>query len=145
MPGRTAAYAVMVDSDAIASIIAARFGSLSISMNTVSAVRKPGSNRDDAIALRRKIAAQISSSAEAKTWMPISALRARPGRASFPSSPRNVRTGSIRVACSAGIKREECRGGHGRDDQEDGHAPVSGGHGDFEMLPRSGGIVRIVQ
>ena len=36
-------------------------------MMTVSAVRNPGSNRDDAIALRRKIAAQISSSAEAKT------------------------------------------------------------------------------
>ena len=74
-----------------------------MSIRTVSAVRKPGSNRDDAIALRRKIAAQISSSAEAKTCTPISALRARPGRASFTSSPRSVRTGSIRVACSAGI------------------------------------------
>jgi hypothetical protein len=103
MSGRTAPYAVMVDSDAMAWSIAVRFGSLLMSMKTVSAVRKPGSNCDDAIALRRKIAAQISSSADAKTWMPISALRARPGRASFTSSPRSVRTGSIRVAWSAGI------------------------------------------
>ena len=74
------------------------------SITTVSAVRRPGSKRDDAIALRRKIAAQISSSADAKTCTPINALRARPGRASFTNSPRSVRTGSIRVACSAGIK-----------------------------------------
>ena len=83
--------------------MAARFGSLSMSINTVSAVRSPGLNCDDAIALRRKIAAQINSSADAKTCTPIRALRARPGRASLTSSPRSVRTGSIRVACSAGI------------------------------------------
>ena len=93
----------MVASDAIACRIAARFGSSMISISTVSAVRRPGSNRDDAIALRKKMAAQIKSSADAKTWMPISALRARPGRASLINSPRSVRTGSIRVACSAGI------------------------------------------
>ena len=101
--GLTAAYAVMVDSPASAWIMAARFGSLSMSINTVSAVRSPGLNWEDAIALRRKIAAQINSSADAKTCTPIKTLRARPGRASLTSSPRSVRTGSIRVACSAGI------------------------------------------
>ena len=107
MPGRTAAYAVMVDSDAMAWTIAARFGSLAIWIITVSAVRKPGSNRDEAMALRRKIAAQISNSAEAKTWMPISALRARPGPAFPTTSPRSVRSGSIRVARSAGISAKK--------------------------------------
>jgi hypothetical protein len=80
--GLTAANEVIVASVVTACISAARFGSLSISINTVSAVRKPGSNRAEEIALRRKTAAQISSSADAKTCRPISALRARPGRAS---------------------------------------------------------------
>ena len=48
-------------------------------------------------------AALISSSADANTWTPISAFRARPGRPSFTNSPRSVRIGSIAVACSAGI------------------------------------------
>jgi hypothetical protein len=91
----------MVDSLASAWAMAARF-SLLISINTVSAVRRPGLYRDDVSALRRKIAAQIKSSADANTWTPIRTLRARPGRASFRSSPRRVRTGSTAVACSAG-------------------------------------------
>ena len=94
---------MIVASLVTAWIIAARFSSLLMSINTVSAVRKPGSNRAEAIALRRKTAAQISSSADANTCTPISALRARPGRASFTNSPRSVRIGSIAVACSAGI------------------------------------------
>ena len=102
MLGRMAACAVIVRSEAIAWSIAARLGSLGMSMITVSAVRKPGSNRDEAMALRRKIAAHTNNSAEANTWIPISAFRERPGRASLTSSPRSVRTGSIRVACSAG-------------------------------------------
>ncbi len=100
---------------------------------SVSAVRKPGSNRDEAIALRRKIAAQISSRAEAKTWMPMSALRARPGRESFTSSPRSVRTGSSRVACSAGINAKNAVAVHRRDDQEHGDAPVSRRHVEVDV------------
>src|SRR3954454_13735049 len=102
MAGWRAAYAVTVDSDAIARTSAERFGSLITSMTIVSAVRNPGLNRADAIALRRKIAAPISNSADAKTWIAISALRARLGRAFLTISPRSVRAGSIRVARSAG-------------------------------------------
>ena len=86
-------------SDAIAWIIAARFGSLSISMTTVSTVRKTGSNRDEAIALRRKIAAQISNSAEAKTWMPISACGH--GRDAPPSPARRAASAPARLASPA--------------------------------------------
>jgi hypothetical protein len=71
-------------------------------MTIASAIRNPGLNRADAIALRRKIAAPISNSADAKTWIAISALRARLGRAFLTISPRSVRAGSIRVARSAG-------------------------------------------
>jgi hypothetical protein len=59
------------------------------------------------MALRRKIAAQISSSAEANTWTPMSTLRARPGPALPTISPRSVRSGSIRVARSAGISAKK--------------------------------------
>ena len=45
---------------------------------------------------------EISSSADALTCTPIRRLRARPGRASLTTSPRIVRIGSMRVACSAG-------------------------------------------
>ena len=142
--GRTAAYAVIVDSVAIAWIIAARFGSLLMSINTVSAVRKPGSNRDEAIALRRKIAAQISSSADAKTCTPISALRARPGRASFTSSPRSVRTGSIRVACSAGISAKSAVAAAA--EMTRNTATRQSAAGTLRLTsPRSTGIVRIAQ
>ena len=113
--------------------MAARFGSLRASISTVSAVRKPGSNRADAIALRRKMAAQISSSADAKTCTPISTLRARPGRASFTSSPRSVRTGSIRVACSAGISAKNAVASHRRDDQEQRDAPIGSGHAEVDV------------
>ena len=98
-----------------------------MSISTVSAVRRPGSKRDDAIALRRKIAAQISRSADAKTCTPINALRARPGRASFTNSPRSVRTGSIRVACSAGIKANSAVAVVADDDQKQRDAPIGGG------------------
>ena len=146
MPGRRPAYAAMVDSDAIAWIIAARFGSLIISMRTVSTVRKPGSNRDDAIALRRKIAAQISNSVEPKTWMPISALRARPGLASFTSSPRSVRTGSIRVACSAGIKAKKAVAAMAARTRNMATRQSAAGLAMSRLgSPRSTGIVRIAQ
>src|SRR5256885_7175427 len=85
--GLTAANAVIVASLVTAWIIAVRFSSLLMSINTVSAVLKPGSNGAEAIALRRKTAAQISSSADANTCTPTSALRARPGRASLTNSP----------------------------------------------------------
>src|SRR5687768_10361318 len=53
--GLMAAYKVMVESTANAWIMAARLGSLSMSINTVSAVRSPGLNWEEAIELRRKI------------------------------------------------------------------------------------------
>ena len=71
-----------------------------MSINTVSAVRKPGSTGAE-IVLRRKMAAQITSS-DANTCIPISVARATRSRA-LTNSPRSVRTGSNAVACSAGI------------------------------------------
>src|SRR4051812_18524324 len=68
--GLTAAYAVIVASLEMAWVIAARFGSLVMSINTVSAVRKPGSTRAEAIVLRRKMAAQITSSDDANNCIP---------------------------------------------------------------------------
>ena len=62
----------------------------------------PGLNVVAANALLRNTAAEISSSADALTCRPIRKFRARPGRASLITSPRIVRTGSMRVACSAG-------------------------------------------
>ncbi len=98
-----AAIAAMVGSEATAAIIAARFGSLTISITTVSAVRMPGSTVADANALRRNTAEQINSRADAATCRPIRIARALPGLASLINSPRIVRAGSMRVACSAGI------------------------------------------
>ena len=92
----------MVASALSAWIIRGRVGSWSMSINTVSAVRRPGSKRAAARPLRRKMAAQISSSADASTCTPISALRARPGRAPCTSSLRSVRIGSMAVARNAG-------------------------------------------
>ena len=135
---------MIVESVAIAWSMAARFGSLMMSIMTVSAVRSPGSKRDDAIALRRKIAAQISSSADAKTCTPISALRARPGRASFTSSPRSVRTGSIRVACSAGIKANSAVAVVA--EMTRNNATRQSAAGTLRLMsPRSTGTVRITQ
>ena len=85
----------------------------------------PGSALAAANALRRKTAEEISRSAEAVTWMPISTLRVRPGRASRVISPRIVRTSSIRVACSAGASPNRTLATIARGNQEHAHAPIS--------------------
>jgi len=135
---------VTAGSAAIAWSIAPRLGSLMVPISTVSAVRKPGSNRDDAMALRKKIAAQISNSAEAKTCTPISALRARPGRASFTSSPRIVRTGSIRVACSAGISAKNAVAAIAAATRNSATRQSAAGTPRLTS-PRSSGMVRMAQ
>ena len=65
---------------------------------------------------------------------PMSAFRARPGRASFVTSPRIVRTSSRRVAWSAGASPkntvEATRAAH----RNTHDTPVGGGRGEIDLL-----------
>lgn len=100
--GHDAAIAATTGSALTAATIPARKRSFASSTRIVSVVLRPTSAAAAAKELRRKTAAQISSTAEAPTCRMISALRVRPGRESLITSPRMVSTSSSRVATSAG-------------------------------------------
>ena len=100
--GHDAATAATEGSAVTAFTIASRVCSFTIWTATVSEVRTPVSCEAPANALLKNTAAEINSSADALTCRPIRKFRARPGRASLTTSPRIVRIGSMRVACSAG-------------------------------------------
>ena len=91
---------------------------------TVSAVRRPGSTMADDHALRRNTAEQISNRPEAPTWRAMRIFRDRRGRASLMTSPRSVLTGSMRVACSAGISPNAAGRDDGATDDEHHDPPV---------------------
>jgi len=142
--GLTPANARTVGSLASARTMASRLSSLMTSIESVSTVRNPGLNCDDATALRRKIAEQINSSADAKTCTPIRMLRARPGRAALTSSPRSVRTGSTRVACNAGINAKHAVEAMAETTRN--RATRQSAAGTLKLTsPRSMGSVRIAQ
>lgn len=96
-----------------------------------------GIDRGARIALRRKTAAQIRSSADAVTWTPMSRCRARLGRASLVTSPH----GTHQLEARRLERRHEPEGGGRADrasEQEQHDAPVRGGRGDPNVLRKFG-------
>ena len=110
-----------------------RVGLLMVSIETVSAVRKPGSNRDEAIALRRNTAAQISSSVDGED------LHTDQGTtgASRPRVLHHLAAKRANRIEPRGLQRrhqrEQPRRGHRRDHQEESDPPISGGDAEIDV------------
>ena len=91
----------------------------------------------DEIALRRKIAAQINSSADAKTCTPIRRLRAaRPRVLDQLAAQRPDRLDAGRL--QRRHQGEEGGGGDRRQHQEQRDAPIGGGHTEVDVTEIDG-------
>ena len=133
MPGRTAAYAVMVDSDAMRLD---HRGALrlvgDLDQHRVGrAEARIESRRGDRAAQEDRRADQQQRRGEDLDADQRIAGAAGPRVLHQLAAQRPHRLDPRRL--QRGHQREEGGGGHRRDDQEHGHAPVGSGHGELEV------------